>query len=204
MTTNSNGNWLRVAVSCFATASWCLSPVPVSPMTANFTEPALFGSVSLPDAGAAAGADEVRWSCAAIDGVEHATATSTGTNRYARRMFSPLLNRVRHEVDDDVRLDVADDQVLPDDAVLELLGQLRQVHEHLGRRGRQRRLRRVDRVHLEDDRLLPFFLALLGVLLQLVLDVGFHRLGAPGGTLRGRALHDGIHQAPEFVLDLRR
>jgi hypothetical protein len=47
MTTNPNGNWWRDAISFWATARCLLSPVPVSPMTANRSEPSFIGSFSV-------------------------------------------------------------------------------------------------------------------------------------------------------------
>src|SRR6476469_4345358 len=159
MTTNSNGNLARVAASCLATDNWCLSPVPVSPITANFTDPFCTGTDRF---------------CATSAGTA-TVSSSNNTNRNERRIISPpasLLNRVRDEVDDDVRLDVANDQVLADDAVFELLRQLGQVPEHLRWRAGQRRVRRIHRIDLEHDGLAAFFLLLLDVFLQLVLHVG--------------------------------
>ena len=78
MITKSNGNWARAPVSCFATASWWLSPVPVSPMTANFTDPCFIGSVRL-------------MFCAINAGVASANAMMVSTNESDRRIISPCM-----------------------------------------------------------------------------------------------------------------
>src|SRR5262245_6521217 len=46
MMTRSNGNFEWLLVICRATSYWGRSPVPLSPMTANFTESERFGSAT--------------------------------------------------------------------------------------------------------------------------------------------------------------
>src|SRR6267378_3736015 len=103
-------------------------------MTANFTEPSFIGSFR---------------SCA---GTETVNPMSTSIDTSKRRISPPaLLSYVRNEVDDDVRLHVAQDQVLVDDAVLELFGELRKAHQDVGRGRRQRVAFRVRRIDLVGD-----------------------------------------------------
>src|SRR5688572_11924846 len=100
MMTNSNGNRVRHAAICLATAFCPVPGWPLSPMTANFTEPSLFGS---------------RSSCAASDGSVPSRSART-TNR---RMMSLRLTRngVQDVVDNEIRLRIEQQQMLADDAV---------------------------------------------------------------------------------------
>ena len=63
-------------MSCLATACWCLSPVPVSPMTANFTEPFFIGSVTF------------RFCAVDVAAIANANATIVSTNKSERRMIT--------------------------------------------------------------------------------------------------------------------
>src|SRR5262245_1607759 len=99
-------------------------------MTANFTEPSFTGSRS-------------SWGGGRVP--THSSArirTNSGRGSNERRMASPHLpDHVGNVVDDDVGRGVAKDQVLADDAVLELLRERRQVQQQIRwNRGQRRAL----------------------------------------------------------------
>src|ERR1041385_7126278 len=127
MITNVKGNFWRNSASCLPTSYSSFSPVPVSPMMAKRTDPGLSGRLR---ACAASGA------------------------RLAGRRAAPggrLPKRIGHIVDDEVRLDVAQEQVVRDDAVLHFLGQRRQQRQQCRREGRQRVGGRKELVHPGDE-----------------------------------------------------
>src|SRR6476620_10394467 len=148
MTTKEKGNFTRHDTSCAATSRWCASPVPVSPITAKRTEPFLSGSFR---------------SSACIAG----GPTSSNRARTNRRRMGPswhLSDGILHVINNQVRIDVAQDQVLIDDAVLDLLRQRCQVDQEVGRHGWQRLAVWVRRVHFErHSRRRVVFDDLLGV-----------------------------------------
>src|SRR5688500_1529927 len=112
---NSNGSRLRTLASCRPTVTWSLPPVPVSPSTANFTEPSLFGTRTF-------------WA------VSGPASERSRIDRTTRRITLPRsTNGVVDEVDDDVRVDIPQNQVpLVGDAVLNVWRQLRQLVEDVG------------------------------------------------------------------------
>src|SRR5688500_10750930 len=105
---------------------------PLSPMTANFTDPALFGS---------------RSSCAASDG----SVTSRIARTANRRMMSLRLSRdrVQDVVDDEVCFGVEQQQMLANDAVFERRRQGRQREQQARRHRRLGLILRIFRVYLE-------------------------------------------------------
>src|SRR5687767_6296757 len=134
---NSNGNFVRQLTICRAIASCPLPGCPLSPMTANLTESALFGS---------------RRSCPAMES-GRPTTRSTATKK--RRMIVPpwlRSDRVQDVVDDEVSGRIEQQQMLADDAVLERRRQRRQRDEHLCRDRRQRLVFRILRIDLERHR----------------------------------------------------
>src|SRR5262245_20751679 len=147
MMTNSNGKTVRAFVIS-APISYCdLVPVPVSPMIANRTESLSFGvSTSSADCAACA-----RTECGRSSGsgtVE--TMASPRTKGRRVRMAVPLLllrrSSVQH-VNHEVGITVSEEQLLIDEAVFELFGQLRKPRQELRRHRRQReccRIRLVD------------------------------------------------------------
>ena len=98
-----------------------LVPVPVSPMTANLIESGFPIGLS--------------WRAS----TEAASAHISNVMQYSTHGSPPLPNGVRNEVDDDVRVDVAQNQVLADDPVLDILRKLRQSRQKV-RRNRGQRL----------------------------------------------------------------
>src|ERR1041384_6488581 len=165
MITNVKGNFWRKSASCLPTSYSSFSPVPVSPMMAKRTDPGLSGRVR---------------TCAA-SGARLAASKA--------RQAVRLRNRMGHIVDDEVRLDVAQEQVVRDDAVLHFLGQRRQQRQECWREGRQRVGGRKELVHLGDEVGQP-----LGAVLILLVFAGLlDRVGAHAGFAleQGDALRRG-------------
>src|SRR5262245_11305328 len=107
-------------MSCSAIWYCGFVPVPLSPMTANLSESFWFGSVIC---GAAA------------ETTAHNRASGMTTcdrRRACMAGFPPLGNDIRCEIDDRVRARVAQNQMLADEPVFDVGGQLRQPCEHLG------------------------------------------------------------------------
>src|SRR5687767_8217594 len=154
MMANVNGNRFPNRRIWFATSYCWRSPVPASPRTRNRTDPGLRGSAI---SCASTGTAPIDMTIPVINARGFTTASSHG---YC----------VRHEVDDNVRLDVPQHEIVLDDAVLEFVGERRQERKELRRERRERIRRGVQRVHLRLE------------VRQLVLCVaaGFlYRVGAP-------------------------
>src|SRR5215471_3082686 len=143
ITTSGKGNRACQAASC-SPASYCgRSPVPLSPMTANFSVSGLLGSGTCARDGAPA--------CAAPTATDMSEGAAPAQHTAALRHSRNVVARSRrliavaalalslegqgHPVRNDVRVRIEEDHVLPDETVLELLGELGQVREHLRRDG---------------------------------------------------------------------
>src|SRR5438093_1032071 len=106
----TSGNWKRwqAAASCLPTSYCSRSPLPLSPMTAKCSESGLFGS------GTGGGG------CPAI--VERQRSAATGRLRSIITGFFPLFEGARHEIGNEVRVRVEQDQVVLHEPVLQLVG----------------------------------------------------------------------------------
>src|SRR5688572_19100349 len=111
MIASSTGGILGTSAMRFATARCSPPPVPLSPMTRNRTEPSFLGSSNR------------SWRTAGAVKISNRTMVEI-----ARRTGSPppgLSDRVRDEVHDQVGVGVDQDHGPVDEAVLQILGQLR-------------------------------------------------------------------------------
>src|SRR5262249_38228040 len=158
ITTSGNGNRACHSASSCPTSYSGRSPVPLSPMTANFSVSGLFGS------GTCACAAAPGWAAATAtelsDGgglaqqtsaLRHSRNAAAGNRRFIAVDALPLLEGLRHPVRNDVRVRIEEDQILADEAVLELLGELRKILQDLGRHGRDRDFVGVAGARRQDD-----------------------------------------------------
>src|SRR5436305_14621200 len=113
MITNSKGNVPCSFNISSATSNWPLPPVPLSPITAKRTDFGFKGSFS---------------ASAAVSGKPH------NTSRTAKRFISSRYG-IFDEVDNQVGVYIAQDQIVSDYPVIEFGRQRRQVHQQRGRRG---------------------------------------------------------------------
>ena len=137
---------VKVKLACSRYSSSCrpisycgLSPVPVSPITAKRVESFASGSVTLlrratarDSATATARVSEDGKTGSSAD---HGCASRPAVFGRRRR------DRIGNEVDDQVGFDVAQDQVAAEEAVLEFIGQRRQLQQQARRHRRQRQRR---------------------------------------------------------------
>src|SRR5204862_2308823 len=101
--------------------SYCgLSPVPMSPIAANFTVSGLFGSVS------------VTFGCAWT--ATEPSRTTSAAKRAGRGpiglLFLQRRDRSRYEIDDQVRALIPQDQIASHEAVFQPVRETRQVHQN--------------------------------------------------------------------------
>src|SRR5687768_9906100 len=143
MITNSKGKRARAFARRWPTSYCARSPVPVSPITANFTESASRGSVDLWAAGAACAGSCGRRSCGRGAPYEiHVSATR------AASVWNTPISLVRREdvgnvVEDDLHIAVQEDHVLGIVSILEIIGQSRQMVEQERWHGGERSVSRV-------------------------------------------------------------
>src|SRR5258708_3706459 len=171
MITNSKGNRPRNFSICWPTSYCFWSPVPLSPITAKRTDFDCSGSLS-----SGAGA------CARM------AAVRTRNRKVERRISLSTKQesgyRVGDQIDDHISACVPENQIVPRNAMVKILRQLRQIQQQRGWHRLQRRALRIGVIdaELELDRLGVF---------QALLDVG--------GV---RPLHGDSDQAAELGRDL--
>src|SRR5205085_11549807 len=138
ISTNSNGNTDRDSVSRSPTWYCGFSPVPLSPITAKRSDLSACGACVPPAAGAAAWLAAPRTgvaACQAASGSAPSNSVSSsagrGDGRWTRVDMVPSArddrDDVAGDVDDDVGGDVAQHDVVADDAVFQLRRQLGQL-----------------------------------------------------------------------------
>src|SRR6185436_14636791 len=158
----TKGNWKRSYhfVICSPTLYCRSSPVPLSPMTAKCSEFGLLGSETCACCGCAPARQTMTASAPATRNtarLRRLRRTGIGrslSSRLSRR--ASLLEGAFHVVGDEVRVGIEQDHGVAHEAVFELLGELRQLIEHLRRHRRDRDVVGVAGVGRELDRSLVF------------------------------------------------
>src|SRR5262245_2942645 len=193
ITTSGNLNFGYHSAS-WRPMSYCSrSPVPLSPITAKCSESDLLGSGTCaagwaPRGGAETTTEESDGDGLAVQQISPARQ-STHVAACGRRgiiLTLSLLEGLRHPVRNDVRVGIEQDEVLSHESVLELLGQLRKVLQHLRGNGRDLYLVGIASVRRQDEAALVFVV---------------HDLRAHVRT--GRAAKHGQQQAPYQRLHAR-
>src|SRR5262245_9435288 len=108
MITKSYSNEPRTSFISAPTSYCALSPVPMSPIAANFTVSGLFGRVMVNFGCWAASAAQLARTMAAARRVDRSRMT----------LFLERRDRARNEIDDQVRRLIPQDQIAPHEPVL--------------------------------------------------------------------------------------